>query len=107
MERERRIKKDLVLFLYLTGGTGIVVVLLGFCGGLHLLLTDVVMPKMGGRELAARVREIHPETRVLYRSGHEEGTIAHHGMPEEGFDLISKPFTEASLAKDMRKVLDR
>ncbi len=76
-------------------------------GGLHLLLTDVVMPKLGGRELAMKVRELHPETRVLYMSGHEKGAIARHGMPEEGFDLIAKPFTEASLAKDIRKVLDR
>jgi CheY-like chemotaxis protein len=76
-------------------------------GKVHVLLTDVIMPKLGGRELAARVRELHPETRVLYMSGYEDGMIAHHGVLEEGIDLMSKPFTEASLAKDIRKVLDR
>jgi len=76
-------------------------------GKIQLLLTDVVMPKLGGRELAARVRDLHPETRVLYMSGYADGTIAHHGMLEEGIDLIPKPFTEAGLVKEVRKVLDR
>jgi len=76
-------------------------------GKVHVLLTDVIMPKLGGRELAARVREIHPETRVLYMSGYEDGMIARHGVLDEDIDLMSKPFTEASLARDIRKVLDR
>ena len=69
---------------------------------IHLLLSDVIMPLMGGRELAPRFREVHPETKVLFASGYLRDAA---GLPEEtGF--INKPFTPTSLAQRVRGVLD-
>jgi len=76
-------------------------------GKIHLLLTDVIMPRLGGRELADQVRELHPESRVLYMSGYTDETISHHGILEQGAELVPKPFTEAVLVTAVRKVLDR
>jgi len=75
-------------------------------GTIHLLLTDVVMPRMNGRELALRIKERRPGVRVLYMSGYTEDVIAHRGVLEEGASLISKPFTQESLARRLREVLD-
>jgi CheY-like chemotaxis protein len=76
-------------------------------GVIHLLLTDVVMPGMNGRELALRVKERRPDIRVLYMSGYTEDAIAHRGVLEAGAFLISKPFTEESLTRKLREVLAR
>jgi CheY-like chemotaxis protein len=74
-------------------------------GVIHLLLTDVLMPGMNGRELAQRVRELRPDIRVLYMSGHTEDSIAQSGLLEPGALLISKPFTQESLARKVREAL--
>jgi CheY-like chemotaxis protein len=71
-----------------------------------LLVTDVVMPGMGGRELAERLLILYPALKVLYISGYTEDTIAHQGSLE-GIDLLSKPFSAAALAAKVREVLDR
>jgi len=76
-------------------------------GKIHLLLTDVIMPRLGGRELADQVRELHPESRVLFISGYTDETISHHGILEQGAELVTKPFTESVLLTAVRKVLDR
>ncbi len=73
----------------------------------HLILTDVVMPGMSGRQLAERLKEIHPEAKVLYMSGYTDNAIAHHGILEEGIEFIQKPFTLESLARKVRRVLDK
>jgi len=74
----------------------------------HLLVTDVVMPKMGGHELAAHVQEKFPGTKVLYASGYiDNATIAQQGVLKKGINLIQKPFTPADFAKRVREVLDR
>ena len=78
----------------------------GYEGTIHLLLTDVVMPRMNGRELAQRIKERRPGLRVLYMSGYGEDFIAHRGVVEEGASLISKPFTQESLARRLREALD-
>jgi CheY-like chemotaxis protein len=75
-------------------------------GVIHLLLADVVMPQMNGRELAIRVKERRPDVRVLYMSGYTEDAIANRGVLEPGVSLISKPFTQESLSRKLRELLD-
>ena len=74
---------------------------------LHLLFTDVVMPLMGGRDLAERLRTQHPETRVLFTSGYTEEAVVRPDPLQSGTDFIQKPFTPAALALKVRAVLDR
>jgi CheY-like chemotaxis protein len=64
---------------------------------IHLLMTDVVMPLMGGKELADRLRSIHPETRVLYTSGYNDESLVNHGALEAGTAFIQKPLTPDTL----------
>ena len=73
---------------------------------IHLLLTDVVMPLMGGPELAEQLREIQPETRVLYTSGYIDDSIVHRGVVDPATAFIQKPFTRALLARRVREVLE-
>ena len=73
---------------------------------LHLLLTDVVMPKMGGRELVRRLISRHPNVKVLYMSGYPDGALGEHGVLELGALLLQKPFTPRELTDKVRQVLD-
>jgi len=73
-------------------------------GTIDLLLTDVVMPHMSGRELADRVRELQPEVLVLFMSGYSEGVLGSHGGLDEGLDLVQKPFSERSLIEKIHSV---
>jgi YesN/AraC family two-component response regulator len=73
---------------------------------IHILITDVVMPKMGGRELAARLREVAPELKVLFVSGYTDSAILHHGVLEAGTHFLQKPFTVEQLAGKVREVLE-
>ncbi len=75
-------------------------------GPIHLLVADVVMPGPSGRELARRLAEFRPETKVLYVSGYTDDAIVHHGMLEPGLNFLQKPFTPAVLARKVREVLD-
>jgi PAS domain S-box-containing protein len=74
---------------------------------IDLLVTDVVMPRIGGRELSAKLRERHPQTKVLYTSGYAESAIAHQGVLLEGVRFLQKPYTLAALARCVREALDQ
>jgi len=75
-------------------------------GIIHLLLTDVIMPGMNGRELAQRISEIRPNTKVLYMSGYTENVIGHNGTLDADVRLLQKPFTLRDLKNTVREVLD-
>jgi two-component system cell cycle sensor histidine kinase/response regulator CckA len=72
---------------------------------IHLLITDVVMPEMSGRELGAELKRQRPEIRVMYMSGYTGNAIARRGLLDEGVAFIEKPFTAESLAGKVRAVL--
>jgi PAS domain S-box-containing protein len=74
---------------------------------IHLLLTDVVMPQMGGKELANQLKLLRPDVKVLYTSGYTDDAIVHHGVLEPGTHFLQKPFSPKTLTHKMREVLDR
>ncbi len=76
-------------------------------GEFELLLTDVIMPQMNGRELATRLTTMRPELRVVYMSGYTDDMLARHGVLAEDVVLLQKPFTPEMLAKVVRSSLDK
>jgi len=75
-------------------------------GTIDLVLTDVVLPDMSGREMVTRLQQQRPEGKVLYMSGYDDRAIVHHGVIEEGTAFLPKPFTGEALARKVREVLD-
>jgi two-component system, cell cycle sensor histidine kinase and response regulator CckA len=78
----------------------------GHPGGVDLLLTDVVMPDMGGRALAERLSALFPHLRVLFMSGYSDEAVFRHGIIRPDTAFIEKPFSQAALARKVREVLD-
>jgi two-component system, cell cycle sensor histidine kinase and response regulator CckA len=72
---------------------------------IDLLLTDVIMPEMDGKELYLKLGAIHPNCRVLYMSGYANNVIGHHGILDEGVHFLQKPFAIRTLARKVRDVL--
>ena len=73
---------------------------------IHLMVTDVVMPQMGGRELAERVAALRPDMKVAYMSGYTDDAIVRNGELSPGMTFIQKPFTASVLARTVREALD-
>jgi CheY-like chemotaxis protein len=73
---------------------------------IDLLITDIVMPQMGGRELAEKLAESHPHIRVLFTSGYTDDAIVRHGLINDDSKFIQKPFTLDALARAVREMLD-
>ena len=74
---------------------------------IDLMVTDVVMPGMSGRELAGHLAPLRPRMKVLYMSGYTDDAIVHHGVLEEGMNFIQKPFSMMKLAQKVRDILDK
>ncbi len=100
------LEKQGYLVLEAADGTAAVQVSSSYPGIIHLLLTDVIMPGINGREVAQRVAAQRPDTKILYMSGYTENAIGHNGMLEEGIVLLQKPFTLPTLKAKVREMLD-
>ena len=76
-----------------------------YSGEIHLLITDIVMPHMDGKELAEHISSLRPNTKILYMSGYTQDAIVQNGIVEEDVHFIQKPFTPAELARMVRNIL--
>jgi CheY-like chemotaxis protein len=87
-------------------GPDALAIVAGHVGAIHLLLTDVVMPQMLGKEVATRVRALRPDIEVLFMSGYAQPVLASQGRLQPGVVLLDKPFSEAELIKKAGQVLN-
>ena len=76
-------------------------------GPIELMITDVVMPKMGGKETAERLQPLYPQMKVIYMSGYTDDAIVHHGVLKSGLNFLEKPFSPEGLARKVREVLNK
>jgi CheY-like chemotaxis protein/signal transduction histidine kinase len=76
-----------------------------YAGDIHVMLTDVMMPEMSGRDLQQRLSLLRPGMKCLFMSGYTANTIAHRGMLDEGVHFLAKPFSSETLAEQLREVL--
>jgi len=77
-----------------------------FNGKIHLLLTDLILPGLNGRELSELLLQSRKEMKILFISGYSDDVIAKHGVIDEGLSFLQKPFTASSLGKKIREVLE-
>ncbi|MGD9366824.1 MAG: PAS domain S-box protein [Desulfobacteraceae bacterium] len=78
-----------------------------YSGKIHLLITDVVMPEMNGRQLAELLRELRPELKCMFSSGYTANVIAHHGVLNEGVQFLQKPYSLNDLATKIQETLEK
>jgi PAS domain S-box-containing protein len=90
-----------------SGGAQALRVAQAHSGPIHLLVTDVVMPELGGRELAERLSALRPGLKILYLSGYTDDAVVRHGVREAQTAFLQKPFTPGKLAAKIREVLDQ
>jgi signal transduction histidine kinase/ActR/RegA family two-component response regulator len=74
---------------------------------IRLVITDVVMPQMGGKPMADLLTKTYPNIKVLFTSGYADDAIAHYGVLDPGIDFLAKPYTPATLTRQVREILDR
>jgi CheY-like chemotaxis protein len=72
-----------------------------------LMLTDVVMPEMNGRELAVNANKVRPDLKVIYMTGYSRNAVTHHGRLDPHLDVLQKPITQSELAMRIRETLDK
>ena len=101
------LKRQGYMLLVAESGADALTILASHDGPVDLLLTDVVMPDMNGKDLFTEVAEKYPGIKVLYMSGYTDNVIAHHGVLEEGVQFIQKPFAVNGLATRVREVLEQ
>jgi DNA-binding NtrC family response regulator len=88
-----------------TNGEEALATVFSYDGNIELVIADIVMPRMSGRELVARLRILRPETKALYMSGYAKTTIARHGLGDPEVPLLEKPFTPDAVLTAVRTVL--
>jgi FixJ family two-component response regulator len=74
---------------------------------IRLVVTDVIMPLMGGKVMAEWLNATHPDLKILFTSGYTDDAIEHHGVLERPVEFLPKPYTPATLARKVREMLDR
>ncbi len=103
---QRILQKRGYTVLAAAGGHEALALLANHGGPIHLVMTDVVMPGMNGRQLADRLAKSHPDTKILFASGYTDDAIMHHGVLDPGTNFLSKPYTVEDLTRKVRTVLD-
>ncbi len=73
---------------------------------IRLVVTDVIMPLMGGKVMAEWLKTTYPDLKILFTSGYTDDAISHHGVLEPGVEFLPKPYTPATLARKVRQLLD-
>ena len=75
-------------------------------GSIDLLITDVIMPKINGKEVAERLQPLFPHMQVIFMSGYTDEVIAHHGILDSDLNFLEKPFAPEELIQKVREILD-
>jgi two-component system cell cycle sensor histidine kinase/response regulator CckA len=102
----RILRKNGYTVLSATSGRDAIKVAAKFPGEIHLVITDVVMPEMGGRDLATALAALRPAARILYISGYTDDEIIRRGLMDPSMSFLAKPFTATALTRKVREILD-